>query len=329
MANDVLRSQLRAMTRGAYDLQRLRIQAGLRLCANFRSQQLGQEGGESEEDLDDDAKDILKELRQTYTRITDGIAEQVQEQEDATPHKRDVIKARFKGDGLISDYTLYKLVSHYVSLEKVEREQFNSLTKVLEDFPIYMEFLLGVRGVGPAMAAVIISEFDITRAKYVSNMWSYAGLDVAADGRGRSRRKEHLVKRQYIDAKGEPQERDSITFNPFLKTKLVGVLSGSFLKSGSSYNEHYYNYKNRIQSRQSPGTNRQPLPEGEQPWSKIRIHRAALRYMVKMFLIDLYVKWRTLEGLPVTKTYHEDKLGHVHTGNVTPPISDNRSQAAE
>lgn len=318
MANEVLRSQLRAMTRGAYDLQRLRIQAGLRLCANFRNQ-LGQEGGENEEGLDDESKDILKELRQTYTRITDGIAKDVQEQEDALPHKRDVLKQRFKSDGLISDFTLYKLVSHYVSLEKVERDQFNSLTKVLEDFPIYMSFLKGVRGVGPAMAAVIISEFDITRAKYVSNMWSYAGLDVAPDGRGRSRRKEHLVKRQYEDKNGEQQERDSITFNPFLKTKLVGVLSGSMLKAKSSYTEHYYGYKNRVENDPTKAE-----------WTKIRRHRAALRYMIKMFLIDLYSNWRQIEGLPLMKTYHEDKLGHVHTGNVIPlPKSDPGSQAAE
>jgi len=48
------RAQLRAMVRSCYDLQKLRIQAGLRLCANFRAE-IGQEAGESEDELPDDA----------------------------------------------------------------------------------------------------------------------------------------------------------------------------------------------------------------------------------------------------------------------------------
>jgi hypothetical protein len=32
--------------------------------------------------------------------------------------------------------------------------------------------------------------------------------------------------------------------------------------------------------------------------------------MVKRFLVDLYVKWRELEGLPVSKPYVVDVLKH-------------------
>lgn len=38
----------------------------------------------------------------------------------------------------------------------------------------------------------------------------------------------------------------------------------------------------------------------------------AIRYMIKMFLKDLWVAWRTLEGLPVTPDYAEAKLGMKH-----------------
>lgn len=37
-----------------------------------------------------------------------------------------------------------------------------------------------------------------------------------------------------------------------------------------------------------------------------------MRYMVKMFLRDLYVAWRTLENLPIAETYQEAKLGKHH-----------------
>lgn len=38
----------------------------------------------------------------------------------------------------------------------------------------------------------------------------------------------------------------------------------------------------------------------------------AMRYMVKRFLVDLYVAWRTIEGLTVEPEYNEGKLGHKH-----------------
>jgi hypothetical protein len=48
---------LRAMVRGAYDLQQLRMQAGLRLCANFRAR-LGDIG---DDDEDEGASETKKE----------------------------------------------------------------------------------------------------------------------------------------------------------------------------------------------------------------------------------------------------------------------------
>jgi len=125
---------------------------------------------------------------------------------------------------VISTYSELCLISQYADLLEHEEQHFRRLGNILEDVPIYREFLKDVKGVGPAMAGVMISEIDIHAARYASSLWAYAGLDVASDGRGRSRRKEHLVMREYTDKDGEVKERASITFNPFLKTKLVGVL---------------------------------------------------------------------------------------------------------
>ena len=44
------------------------------------------------------------------------------------------------------------------------------------------------------------------------------------------------------------------------------------------------------------------------------LHRAATRYMVKLFIVDLHKKWRGLAGLPVRGTYQEEKLLHTHGG---------------
>ena len=281
-------SPLKTMVRGAYDLQKLRIMMGNRIVGNFKSK-LGQDPGESEEDgISAEGKAILVDLRRRYKKLTDGVTK--------------VKLTEFAGDEVISTYTELCLLDSYFEIEKDEANHFKRLESLLGEYPIYTQFLKPTKGIGPAMSGVIISEIDITKARHPSSLWKYAGLDVAGDGRGRSRRAEHLVKARYVNRDGEEAERNSITFNPFLKTKLIGVLAPSFLRaSNEKYRAVYDAYKNRLQHR----------PD----WSeekKGHVNNAALRYMIKMFLIDLYAAWRTLEGLPVSKPYHEAKLGIKH-----------------
>lgn len=212
-----LRLQLRVMVRSAYDMQKLRIEMGNRMVGNFKAK-LGQQPQKSEHELTPEARKLLAELRMVYKKIT-----------DAMPAK--FAAKHFKGEAIIDTYTDWVLVDQYIRLEAAEEKHFKQLVGVLEAFDIYNDWLKGVRGVGPTLAAVVISEIDITKARYVSSLWSYAGLDVAPDGRGRSRRKEHLVERTYTAKDGEEKTRVGITFNPFLKSKLIGVLGSSFLRA--------------------------------------------------------------------------------------------------
>lgn len=389
-------SNIKTMVRGAYDIQKLRIMTGNRIVGNFKAK-LGQEPGESEDTLDDESKALLAQLRADNEKITPGVVamsddESAAEGEDvpgvskkaariiadlldinyrkfSTKAEGIVPKTRFKGNAVISDYTELCLLDQYKTLEKQEARHFRGMAYALEDYPIYTEFLHGVKGIGPAMAGVIISEIDIHKAKYASSLWAYAGLDTITwfelkesfspdapkrlnrrhpegdyktlgprfmdigsefmllrastgeklglytlpslddegyfpefYGDGRSRKKEALVEKKYIDKNGNEATRVGITFNPFLKTKLMGVLSGSFLRAGNEkYAGTYAGYKTWLESN-----------EDWKDATKGHRHQAALRYMIKQFMIDLYVAWRTIEGLPVHPPYHEAKLGHVH-----------------
>lgn len=306
---------LRIMVRGAYDLQMVRMQVGLRLCANFRSKlktpeesDVVDESGE----LSEEAKKIITQLRDSYRTLTEGVA-----RNRTIPTERG-----FKGDALISTYAELVLVDQYMSLETQESRQFRQLQSTLDKIPIYQEYIRNQIGIGPAMAAVLITYLDPAKANYISSFWKYSGLDVGPDGRGRSRREEHLVQREYINKAGNAATRMGITYNPFLKTKLMGVLAGSFLRSGSNWRHIYDNYRNRLET--DPARIKINVTDwkkrygaGEDVtnlWTPGRIHQAALRYMVKMFLADLWLKWRALEGLPLTPSYHEAKLGHIHGG---------------
>ena len=281
-------SDLRTLVRGIYNIQKLRIQMGNRLVGNFKVK-LGQAPREPESTLDKKGETLLKQLRADYKKITDGI--------QALPTFK-----KFKSHGVIDTYTELCLVSSYDNLEKEEKAQFKYLDNALKEHEIFTQYLKKVKGIGPAMAGVILSEIDITKAKYPSSLWKYAGLDVAANGAGRSRKKEHLVDTVYIDKDGKKATKKGITFNPFLKTKLTGVLAGSFLKAGDNpYKEAYYNYKDRLENH----------PDHKNK-TKGHRHNMANRYIVKLFLIDLHREWRTIVGLPVSIPYSEAKLGMKH-----------------
>ena len=164
------------------------------------------------------------------------------------------------------------------------------IAKEVKKHPLWKNFLKDVKGCGESMAAVIITEFDINKAPCVSNLWSFAGL---APGKDRK-------------TKG-----NKCPYNQFLRAKLCGVLGSGFLKCNSPYREYYDNMKHRYESMNWGMESKNPTDK-KRPKAGHQ-HKAATRYMVKMFLKDLYVAWRTLEGLPVRKPYEEEYLGRKHS----------------
>lgn len=330
---------IRSVVRGLYDTQKLRIAAGQRVVAHFRHL-LGLESSEPEKELDNKGQKILAQLRSDYSKMTDGVIIQL------TKAKWQKAVKQLE-DPLITEYTLYRMVEHHEMMISAEALQIGTLKLSLRGIPVYEQFLKLAPGIGPAMAGIILSEIDIRVSKYASNIFSYAGLAVMADGCGQSRRAEHMKDVDYIDGKGVKKTRKSLGYNPWLKTKLVGVGGGSMLKAikkefflnGSQidraeykrlspeqqeivviknvenrYSQVYRDMIHRYQNRVDIKADR--LQEDKKKWkySDLRIHNMATRYMVKRFLADLYENWRALEGLPVHNPYEEDKLGMVHTG---------------
>jgi len=291
--NDKNKQNLKALVSGLYDLQKLRIQAGNRIAGNIKGK-LGQGASKKEEDsLDKEAQDHLKRLRKNFKLITDGLISV------PTP-------SQFKklNKGFFDNYTEMQITGLYSNLADEEAIQITRLEGALSDFPIYTKYLKPeVVGCGPLMAGVIISTLDPYKAKYPSSFHKYCGLDVV-NGQGRSRKKEHLEEQEYTDKEGEIKTKMGISFNPFAKTKLVGVLGSNFIKQSAAkciYRKIYDDYKHRLENHKS-----------HQGKSKGHRHNMAVRYMIKRFLIDLHMTWRELEGLPVSDPYEVAKLGYNH-----------------
>ena len=91
-----------------------------------------------------------------------------------------------------------------------------------------------------------------------------------------------------------------ITYNPVVKTKLMGVLTGCLLKAKDPvYSKIYYDYRQRLDN-SSYHCN---FTDGHK-------NMMAQRYMIKQFLRNLHTCWRVLEGLKVYEPYEVEKLGH-------------------
>lgn len=180
-------------------------------------------------------------------------------------------------------------------LMKLEKDALKEVQRELNTYPIYTKYLKNICGVGPTMAGVLVSEFDIHKATTVSKMWSFAGLNV-------------------IDGKApKPKKGEKLPYNSWLRSKLVGVLADIFIKMGEKceYSKLYYNYKQRKEQLNWGGIKQK---DGTIKSAKGHRHNAAKRYMIKIFLIDLWKKWREMENLPTRPTYQEQYLGHIHKG---------------
>jgi hypothetical protein len=219
-----------------------------------------------------------------------------------------------------------------------EKQVEKMLAKTLARFPIWTEFLSNVKGVGEIAGAWIIGSIDIGEAGTVSKIWQYAGLNP-----GLVRGKKRIPVKEYKPEMGEivtvikqdgkdkdyvvlsdslvkgdrPTSGFILPYNKRLRTALVGVLASGFIKAKSDYAlSFYYPMKARLEQESNPLDSVGTRDDGK-PWESVsKGHRdmAAKRYMVKMFLRDLYVAWRTVEGLPVREPYSVEYLGKVHEG---------------
>lgn len=282
------RNIMKVAVKSLYALQKLRVQQGNRIAASFRYK-LGLNPSQAEKE-NEDAENLLKELRAEFKRITDGI-------------KR-ITKATKTDSPLITTSGELALLEAYEMMLASEAKHESAVKNLLEQEPIWLNYLLGIRGCGPLMAGVIVSEIDIHKCNSISALWKYCGLDVVISegiNEGRCRKKHHLAAKTYVNGDGEIIETVGITFNPFLKTKLIGVLGTCFVKLGGKYRDIYDSHKHWLENH----------PKHMEK-TKGHRHNMAVRFMVKEFLADLWTEWRTLEGLEVRPRYAEEKLGIKH-----------------
>jgi hypothetical protein len=198
-------------------------------------------------------------------------------------------------------------VSH---LKKLEKEIRNRIHENYKDDPLY-KWLRSIRGIGPVLAGGLISGIDIRKAEHVSSLWKYFGYHVVNGEAVKKRRGEKLG------------------FNPDMRT-LGYKIADSFVKHRTPvYRQIYEERKKKAMEKlHHPEINPENCPKYEKCMEELKrkatrlgrgvkappcakhIHLRACRETVKEFLRHLWVKWRMMEGLPVSKPYAVQILGH-------------------
>lgn len=163
--------------------------------------------------------------------------------------------------------------------DELEAELNEDITEVVKDHLMY-EQLICVKGIGPMMAAKLLSLIDIERCNTVSGLWRYAGLAVINGERER------------------PVKGEKLHYNKRMKALLFNI-GEQMLKARSPYAVIYYEWK-------------EYYTENKPDWTQMRRHLAAFRKMNKVFLEHLWRRWRIAEGLPAPEAWIFDIGGHAN-----------------
>lgn len=258
---------------------------------------------------------ILVRTRDNYQRMRTATDNRLGMKKDGTPQN--------VADRPLDDTQWAMLTAVGNELERQELAVTKKIGEEVLAFPIYTDYLAHVYGVERTTAAYLISMIDIYEADTVSKIWQYAGLN---PGMVRGKKsvekdayrptmgplvkeyttpngKEHVIYLTDTMVRGDKRSDGFVApFNGRLRSLLLGGMTVAFMRKDSPYRQTYYDpYRHRL--------------DNHDVWkerSKGHRHRAALRYMMKMFLKDLYTSWRRMEGLPVTESYQVAYLGHVH-----------------
>jgi len=159
------------------------------------------------------------------------------------------------------------------------------------EHPAY-EWFSQVKGVGTLNIGKVLAYIDIEEADTISSLWKYAGYGVT-NGKG-----------------DRPVPGKKLCFNRRLKT-MCYRLGTSLIRAKGAYYDYYVKEKKRIERKaEEKGLKIVSGKETEGTISRGHIDMMARRKMMKLFLAHLWLVWREALGLPITKPYAHQMLGH-------------------
>lgn len=214
----------------------------------------------------------------------------------------------------------------YRRLRELEDFVDGRVAQLFESHPAYPWFSC-IKGVGSENIAKVVGPIDIEKAHTISGLWKFAGFSVE-DG--------HAPRRVRGGGK--------LAYNSQLRS-MCWRLATNLIRARGKFYDYYFKEKDKYKQRfENQGYKILATPRGkwgclncgaiwdrqrditsccanqeiekklrEEPpgviW-KGHLDMMAMRKMIKLFLACLWLVWREAEGLPITKPYAIDRLGH-------------------
>lgn len=198
-------------------------------------------------------------------------------------------------------------------LKDIEKGIYAYIYQYVSKHPLWNEYLRYVKGIGPVLAAGLITVLNPARFETVSKMWAYAGLNVefACTHCGYVS-KEPMFKcpKCGMAMVGRAPRRVSgrkVSYNPTAR-KICWLIGRSFQMTGGVYKAFYRKFLEESMRNWR-----------HRDWSKAHHIAHARRVTVKLFIAHYYEVGRTILGLPVRRPYIVEK-SKVH--KYIPPVID-------
>ena len=227
------------------------------------------------------------------------------------------------------ELSLYGIQTIMENARNFEEDLQKLIVKQLKNHALYLQYLTKITGIGPLIAAGMISYIDdIEKFDTVSSLWQYSGY-------GMNRFCEACKKPTSIEVKYDtgkiakklhPLEvcpichGDTVTilqkrtpgyqsnWNDRLKV-LAWKASGSFVKQSASKSQYRKLY-DKVKKEERKNHPKKIVSKGKTTFNDGHIHNRAMRKVAKIFLAHLWQTWRRQEGLEATEPYAKQLLGH-------------------
>jgi len=198
------------------------------------------------------------------------------------------VSAVKRGLDKVPPEVLELLVSLHERFHEAERETEKDLSVFVKkemDDPL-LEHIMSVKGIGPVLAATLISMISFERANSASALQRYAGFGV-------------------VDGKRERRVRGQ-------KSSFNGRLKAACRVVGMELKHHNPAYRNIYEKAV------EYYGRSHSEWTEPHIKNAALDKVIKLFLSHLWMHGRIIRGLSISKPYPFAIMGHDESQYISP-----------
>jgi len=227
------------------------------------------------------------------------------------------------------ELSIYGITTILQNAKNFEKDIEKLIVNQLKNHALYTQYLSKITGIGPLIAAGLISYIDdIEKFDHVSSLWQYSGY-------GMNRYCENCKKPTFVEVKYEtgntakklhPFEKCpecQHETKPVLQKRTIGYqsnwndrlkvlawkASNSFVKQPAAKSKYRKLY-DKIKKQERRDHPNKIVKGGKTTFNDGHIHNRTIRKVSKIFLAHLWQTWRRQQGLPATEPYAKQLLGH-------------------